>query len=80
MPPLTPEQCLAKLRALFRDANHADPRDDAHVIRWADAPELWATQQIAHRGWSYLAAECVVRSCRILRNRARLAAEVHSDV
>lgn len=76
MTPLTPKECLAKLRVLFRDAHKANALDDHQVVDWADHPDLWATHQIAHRGWSFLAAEAVVRQCRSLRKRARLALEV----
>lgn len=75
MAALTPEQSLAKLRTIFRDAFKCDPLDNHQVLDWADHPDLWATHQIAHRGWSYMAAEAVVRQCRILRKRARIALE-----
>jgi hypothetical protein len=75
MAPLTPQQALAKLRTLFSDAHKAQPQDDHQVLDWADHPELWATHQVAHRGWSYMAAESVVRQCRILRTRAHRAVE-----
>ena len=75
MAALTPEQALAKLRTLFHDAHKAEPRDNYLVLSWAEHPELWATHQIAHRGWSYMAAEAVVRQCRILRKRALMALE-----
>jgi hypothetical protein len=70
MPTPTPAECFKKLRGLYIDANRCEPTDDHKVIDWATHPEHWATQQIAHRGWHYLAAEAVVRQCRILRNRA----------
>lgn len=75
MAALTPQECLAKLRILFRDAHKANPLDDHQVLDWADHPDLWATHQIAHRGWHYLATESVVRQCRVLRKRARMALE-----
>lgn len=76
MAALTPKECLSRLRVLFRDAHKAHALDDHQILDWADHPELWATHQIAHRGWSYNAAEAVVRQCRTLRKRARLAVEV----
>lgn len=69
----TPQQCLQRLRVIYRDAMKCDPINDDVVLTWAAAPELWATQQIAHRGWSFMAAEAVVRQCRILRRRAKQA-------
>lgn len=70
--------CLQQLRTLYRDAMKCDPVDDESVIAWAEKPEVWATMQIAHRGWSFHAAEAVVRQCRILRNRAARAIEIIS--
>lgn len=75
MAPLTPTEALRKLRTLYRDAFKCAPANDQAVLDWARSPELWATQQIAHRGWSFPAAEAVVRQCRILRKRAELAAQ-----
>lgn len=75
MAALTPKECLQRLRVLFRDAHKATPLDDHQVLNWAEHPDLWATHQIAHRGWSYLATEAVVRQCRSLRKRARQALE-----
>lgn len=75
MPALSPKDCLSRLRVLFRDAHKANALDDHQVLDWADHPDLWATHQIAHRGWSYNAAEAVVRQCRSLRKRARIALE-----
>lgn len=74
----TPEQALQRLRNLYRDAFKCDPADDAAVVGWAKSPELWATQQIAHRGWSYNAAEAVVRQCRIYVRRAARALEAQA--
>jgi hypothetical protein len=73
MPVRSPEQCLGRLRVLYRDAHKCDPASDALVLDWANHPEAWAEQQIRHRGWSYFAAEAVVRNCRALRRRAALA-------
>lgn len=73
MASLTPQECLQRLRGLYRDAFKTEPVNDQIVIDWARAPELWATHQVAFRGWSYLAAEAVVRQCRILRKRALVA-------
>lgn len=70
---LSPEQCLAQLRVLYRDAFKIDTFDDNSVLLWASSPELWAEHQIRHRGWSYYGAEGVVRHCRILRKRAAIA-------
>ena len=74
----TPEQALQRLRNLYRDAFKCAPADDDAVISWARRPELWATHQIAHRGWSYNAAEAVVRQCRIYVRRAARAVEVQA--
>lgn len=76
MPSLPPEACLARVRNLYRDAFKCPPETDAIAVKWAHKPELWATHQIAHHGWSYMAAEAVVRQCRILVRRAAQAAEV----
>lgn len=65
--------CLQRLRALYRDAHKCDPADDQAVLDWAIHPQAWATLQIAHRGWSFEAAEAVVRQCRILQRRAARA-------
>lgn len=78
MAAITPPQALQRLRNLYRDAFKASPANDEAVITWARSPELWATHQIAHRGWSYLAAEAVVRQCRILVRRATRAVEVQA--
>ena len=74
MHPLTNLQALQRLRNLYRDAFKCDPDSDQVVIRWAEAPETWATHQIMARGWSWHATEAVVRSCRSLRKRAAIAA------
>lgn len=68
-------QCLQQLRTLYRDANKCEPTSDHAAIEWAEAPDVWATMQIAHRGWTFPAAEAVVRQCRILRKRAACALE-----
>lgn len=73
MAPLNPQQALAKLQLLFDSAHKCAPTSHEQVLDWADHPELWATHQIAHRGWSYPACESVVRQCRILRKRAHQA-------
>lgn len=76
MSQLTNEQCLARLRQIYRDAfklpqdKHVD---SSVIILWAEKPELWAEHQIRHRNWSWYAAEAVVRSARVLRKRAALA-------
>lgn len=79
MAPLTPTEALRKLAALYRDAFKCAPVNDQAVIDWARHPELWATHQIAHRGWSFPAAEAVVRQCRILLKRAERAAVLEAD-
>jgi hypothetical protein len=68
----SPEQCLARLRVLFKDAYGKPAPTDHDIIRWANSPETWAEHQIRHQGWGYHAAEAVVRSCRVLRRRAAL--------
>ena len=75
MAPLTPQQALAKLRTLYRDAYKHDPANDQVMLDWAAKPDSWATCQVRHFGWSFLAAEAVVRQCRILLPRAARAAE-----
>lgn len=74
MPALSPQQCLIKLRTMYRDAHKHAPDNDDAVLAWGKAPESWATWQIRQFGWSYLATEAVVRQCRILVKRAELAA------
>lgn len=75
MAAITPPQALQRLRNLYREAYKCAPANDEAVIQWARHPELWATHQIAHRGWSFPAAEAVVRQCRILVRRAARAME-----
>lgn len=73
----TPQQALGRLRTIYRDAFKVpleSVTNDA-VIAWAQKPEHWAEAQIRHRGWSWFAAEAVVRQCRILLRRATIAAE-----
>jgi hypothetical protein len=67
---LTPQQALTRLRAYYRDSHRADPATPADLLHWAQHPEHWAELQIRHAGWSFHAAEAVVRSCRSLRGRA----------
>jgi hypothetical protein len=74
MSPLTPQQCLHKLRAMYRNAFKREATDDQAVLDWAANPESWATWQVRQFGWSYLATEAVVRQCRILHRRAARAA------
>lgn len=73
----TPQQALGRLRIIYRDAFKVplETVTNNAVIAWAQKPEHWAEAQIRHRGWSWFAAEAVVRQCRILRNRATIAAE-----
>jgi hypothetical protein len=58
---MTPHKCLQRLWCLYRDAHHAEPATEL---------EHWAELQIRHSGWSFHAAEAVVRACRSLRGRA----------
>lgn len=70
------DEILRRLRKLYKDAFHVHHEpSDAEVLRWADAPELWAEHEIRHLGKSFHMAEAVVRNCRSLRGRARRAAE-----
>ena len=70
---VSPTTALHKLRRIYRDAHHCDPASDANVLAWAKKPELWAEQQIRHRGWSWHATEATVRACRVLARRAAQA-------
>ena len=70
---LTPEQCLGRLRVLYRDAHKCEPASDALVIAWARTADTWATYAIRHYDWSFLVAEAVVRQCRSYVKRAALA-------
>lgn len=73
---LSDDEILRRLRKLYKDAFHIHHEpSDADVLRWADTPELWAEQEIRHRGKSFFMAEAVVRNCRIWRVRARRAFE-----
>ena len=76
MAPNPHEDSLLRLRQLYKDAfhTHHEP-SDADVLRWADAPELWAEHQIRFRAWSWYACESTIRHCRTYRRRARLAYE-----
>lgn len=76
MAALSNAEILSRLRKLYKDA-HKVPHEpsDADVLRWADAPELWAEHQIRHRGWSWEVCEATIRNCRIMRRRARRAVE-----
>jgi hypothetical protein len=67
---MTPHKCLQRLRCLYRDAHHAEPATELDLLHWAQHPERWAELQIRHSGWSFHAAEAVVRACRSLRGRA----------
>ena len=75
--PNTPKECLKKLHVLYGDAFKVYNATNQQVLEWAEKPETWATHQIAYRGWTWHATEAVVRSCRILRKRARIAADCH---
>ena len=75
MASLTPKEALQRLRILYRDAFKATPETNEAVLDWARHPEHWATLQIQYRGWTFHAAEAVVRQCRILRKRAEIAAQ-----
>lgn len=69
----TPEQCLGRLRVLYRDAHKCEAASDALVIAWARTADAWATYAIRHYDWSYTVAEAVVRHCRSYVKRAALA-------
>ena len=69
------ETDLHRLRRLYRHAHHCDPATDQHAIKWASKPELWATNQIRYRNWSYEATEATVREARRLFNRIDAAAQ-----
>jgi hypothetical protein len=76
MAPIPDDEILLRLRQLYKDAFHIHTEpSDADVLRWADAPELWAEHQIRFRGWSWYACEGTVRHCRQYRARARRAYE-----
>lgn len=76
MAPIPHENILLRLRQVYKDAHHIHHKPaDADVLRWADAPELWAEHQIRYRGWSWSACESTVCYCRSYRKRARLAYE-----
>ena len=72
---LSPEQCLGRLRVLYRDAHKSPAASDALVIAWARTADTWATYAIRHYDWSFLVAEAVVRQCRSYVKRAALAVE-----
>lgn len=77
MPIRTPREALTRLRTIYRDA-HKVPLESVTneaVVAWAQHPEHWAEAQIRSRNWSWFACEAVVRQCRMLRNRATIAAE-----
>jgi hypothetical protein len=75
------EEILLRLRQLYKDAFHIhhDP-SDSDVLRWADAPELWAEHQIRFRGWGWSACESTIRNCRTYRKRARMAYEAAAAI
>tara|TARA_B100001059_G_C17456560_1_gene390030 strand:- start:146 stop:400 length:255 start_codon:yes stop_codon:yes gene_type:complete len=73
---VTPAECLEKLRQLYADAFKVYNATNQQILDWADKPETWATHKIAYGGWTYFATEAVVRSCRIYRKRAHVAAAV----
>lgn len=75
MAPLSPLEALAKARKLFHNAHGYDPTDEQLTI-WLSNPGSYAWAESAIRlGWTFPAAEAVVRSCRILRKRALIAME-----
>ena len=49
----TPAECLGKLRVLYGDAFKVYDATNAQIIEWAESPEVWATHQIAFRGWTF---------------------------
>jgi hypothetical protein len=71
---LSDEECLKKLRKLWKEAFHlhTDPEDSV-LLNWAHHPEHWAEHAIRSWGKSYYMAEAVVRHCRSLRTRAARA-------
>lgn len=74
---ITPNQkCLKRLRVLYRDAFKVPLESISNdvAVEWAARPELWAEHQIRYRGYTFYAAEAVVRQCRILHKRAAIAA------
>lgn len=73
---LSPQEALARLRQIYRDAHHCDAPSDQHVVDWAKRPERWAEHQIRFRGWTFYAAEATVRCCRVYRRRAAAALEL----
>ena len=75
----SPDQALARLRLLFKDAYGKPPATDEDVIAWAKDPEIWAERQIRAQGWSFYAVEAVVRSCRMLRRRAAQAISARQE-
>lgn len=72
---LSDNECLRRLRKLWADAYRVyhNEVEDAVVLKWAHRPEHWAEHAIRSWGWSYLAAEAVVRNCRSFRTRAARA-------
>ena len=76
MAPIRHEDILLRLRQLYKDAFHIHHEPaDADVLRWADAPELWAEHKIRYSSWSWSACESTIRHCRTYRRRARQAYE-----
>jgi hypothetical protein len=77
MAPLTPPECLGKARKLFSNAHGYEPTDE-QLIDWLSNPGSYAWAESAIRlGWTFPAAESVIRSIRILRKRALTA--LHAD-
>lgn len=77
MAPLSPADCLVKARKLFSNAHGYDPTDE-QLTDWLANPGAFSWAENAIRlGWTFPAAEAVVRSIRILRKRALTA--LHAD-
>jgi hypothetical protein len=74
MATLTEDDCLKRLRNLWKEAFHVhDEPEDSVVLNWAFHPESWAEHAVRNHGKSWHMAEAVVRHCRSLRTRAARA-------
>ena len=76
MGPLSQQQALIRLRALYRSTHDDLAPTNEELILFANSPHVWAEAIIRHGGWSFAAAEACVRSARILRKRALAALEL----
>jgi hypothetical protein len=77
MAPYTPPEALRRAQHLYSSAHNGLEPSDADIVAFVQRPDQWAEQAI-RLGWTYPAAEAVVRSCRILRKRVLLALEATS--